>query len=516
MPALPLPSTDDGAPPSEAAGGGQLARNTVLNVLGQGAPLLVAVVAIPLLIDGLGAERFGMLTIAWVVLGYFSLFDLGIGRAVTQLLSEKLGADKAEEIPALLWTALLLTLGLGLAGGAVTALLAPWIVRDVVTMPPAIQEDSLHAFLLLAAAVPIVISTASLRGILEARQRFGIISALRLLMGVFTFAGPLLVLPFSRTLYPVVLVLLLGRAAAWGAHAWFCLRFEPGLRAPLAFEPGLVRLLLRFGGWMTVSNVVSPLMVYMDRFLIGALVSATAVAYYATPWEVVTKLLIIPSALAAVLFPAFGFWRGRDRPRVARLYRSGIKFVTLALFPPALLVVAFARPGLLLWVGEAFAENGFRPMQLLAIGVLLNAVASLPFALVQGLGRADLTARLHLIELPFYVVALWGLLHAYGLAGAALAWLLRVALDLALLFLAGQRLLPMGSAEMRRTLSGVALAVALLLLLMAPAALGLRAALVALSLAGYGVFGWKIYLTADERAFLLNHTSKYRRWGWGN
>src|ERR1700723_1921283 len=55
--------------------------------------------------------------------------------------------------------------------------------------------------------------------------------------------------------------------------------------------------LLRFGGWMTVSNIVGPLMVTLDRFLIAGLISVTAVAYYATPYELVTKLLLVPVAV---------------------------------------------------------------------------------------------------------------------------------------------------------------------------------------------------------------------------
>jgi len=61
----------------ELARGSRLSRNTVLNLVGQCAPLLVAIFAIPLLIRGLGTDRFGVLTLAWVVIGYFSLFDLG-------------------------------------------------------------------------------------------------------------------------------------------------------------------------------------------------------------------------------------------------------------------------------------------------------------------------------------------------------------------------------------------------------------------------------------------------------
>ena len=68
-----------------------LARNTVWNLGGQVAPLVVAIFAIPPLIKGLGTDRFGVLTLAWVVIGYFSLFDLGLGRALTKLVAGQEG-----------------------------------------------------------------------------------------------------------------------------------------------------------------------------------------------------------------------------------------------------------------------------------------------------------------------------------------------------------------------------------------------------------------------------------------
>jgi O-antigen/teichoic acid export membrane protein len=70
--------------------GGLLARNTLFNLIGQGLPLVVAVVTIPLIIQGLGIDRFGLLSLAWVVLGYFAIFDLGLGRATTKFVAEAL------------------------------------------------------------------------------------------------------------------------------------------------------------------------------------------------------------------------------------------------------------------------------------------------------------------------------------------------------------------------------------------------------------------------------------------
>ena len=70
-----------------------LARNTIWNLVGEGAPLLVGVVAIPILIHALGTARFGILMIVWMLIGYLGLFDLGMGRALTNPVAQKLPSD---------------------------------------------------------------------------------------------------------------------------------------------------------------------------------------------------------------------------------------------------------------------------------------------------------------------------------------------------------------------------------------------------------------------------------------
>ncbi|MEO6877016.1 MAG: flippase, partial [Gemmatimonadaceae bacterium] len=86
--------------------GRSLARNSVLNLVGQIGPLIVAVFSVPILVRGLGVDRFGILTLAWAAIGYFSLFDLGLGRALTQGASAAIGAGRSEDLPILTITAL--------------------------------------------------------------------------------------------------------------------------------------------------------------------------------------------------------------------------------------------------------------------------------------------------------------------------------------------------------------------------------------------------------------------------
>src|ERR1035438_10766362 len=101
-----------------------LARNTAFNVLGQLIPILVAVVTIPYVVHRLGTDRFGVLAIAWLLLGYLSLLDFGLGRATTKFIAEALARKEINKVSELVWTSVGVQIVLG-CGGAL--LLVPFV-----------------------------------------------------------------------------------------------------------------------------------------------------------------------------------------------------------------------------------------------------------------------------------------------------------------------------------------------------------------------------------------------------
>lgn len=415
-----------------------LARNTLWNLLGTGAPLLAGIVAIPILIEGLGTARFGVLTLAWMLVGYFSLFDLGLGRALTKYVAEKLGARRDEEIPNVIWTAMSLMGMLGVLGGAALILFTPFL-GSILQIPEELHSETLTAFYVLALSIPIVISATGLRGVLEAYQRFGVVNAVRFPLGIFTFLGPLAVLPFSNSLAAIVSVLVFARIISCLVFLFICLRFYPELRKRVRVDQKTAKQLLSFGGWMTVSNITGPLLLYLGRIFIAVMLSAEAVAYFVTPYEVVVNLLIIPGVLVSVLFPAFAHLFQKEIGGVADLYTKGMLCILMVMLPLASLIFFFSKDGLAWWINEEFSSNGHWVAKILAIGVFINSFGLMSQALVQGYGRPDLTAKLHLAELAIYVPYLWVLVDQYGINGAAIAWTIRVTISAIVLFYMARR-----------------------------------------------------------------------------
>lgn len=417
-----------------------LLRHTLFNLGGLGAPLLFAVVAIPPLIDALGAERFGLLTLVWAVVSYFGLFDLGLGRALTQQLSAVLARGQREQVGPLVGTALVVMVALGLVAGCVLAAIAPWGV-GLLRAVPDIGETTAAVYA-MAVAMPFIIVTSGLRGILEATHAFGVINAIRIPMGVFTFIGPLVVVIYLEPrLDWIAWVLTLGRIVACAIHYVYARRALRGFAGGLRPVAAWLRPLCISGGWLTVSNIVSPLMGYADRFVIGALVSATAVAYYVTPYEIVTKLSIVPGALTAVLFPTFAAQSGRAGAIFGPLFDQAVGWLLVALVPVCLALHLFAGEILRIWIDAEFAAHSAPLLQIFAVGVLINCLAHIPFTLIQSAGSPRTTALIHCAELPVFLLLLWGLTGRYGLYGAAVAWLLRMAADTLLMFILSAPLL---------------------------------------------------------------------------
>lgn len=408
--------------------GRALARNALFNLGSQIAPLIVAVVAIPILIRALGPTAFGLLTLVSTAIGYFGLFDFGIGRALTHAIATRVGRNETDELSAVTWTGLALLGAFGVVGGAVLAIGTPALIARVLNVDAADQPAARTAFYIMAGAIPLTLIATGFRGILEAYQDFGIASALRTPLAMASYLAPLAVLPFSHDIVAVVAALAAVRVVGAIVHAAVCVGRYPLLRRP-HFDRRLVRPLLAYGGWLTVSNVVSPIMTYLDRFMIGAILPLAAVTYYVTPFEVVSRLFIIPAAILGVLFPAFAATFAVDRNRTRQLVDRAFRVIILVMFPAAFLLATLGQEILTIWISAAFARESTLILQWLAIGVLINSAGQVAFTVLQGVGRPDLTAKTHLIELPLYLASIWGLSHAFGLVGVAMAWTFRVSAD---------------------------------------------------------------------------------------
>jgi len=403
-----------------------VARNTVFNFFGQAIPLLVGVVTIPFIVRGLGTDRFGILSLVWIVLGYFTLFDLGLGRATTKFVAEAMGKGEQEKVPHLVWTTVTVQGCLGIVGSLVLASVTPLLVERILNIPSELVKETETTIYLVALAIPAVLVSNSLSGVLEASQRFDLVNAVKIPASISTFVLPLIGLLLGFRLTGIVMLMLISRFIVLATLALLNLRVFPTL---IRFSASLAIFsrLLGYGGWITLSNFIIPIFVYLDRFLIGSILTMTDVTYYTAPFELANKLLIIPASIAAVIFPASSSLVSQNsRHELNAGVMRSIKYLVTVMAPPTVLVLIFAEGILRIWLGNEFATGSTTVLRLLCIAVLLNGIGYIPFALIQGIGRPDVVAKYHLIELPIYAGVIYFFITRFGINGAAFAWCLRM------------------------------------------------------------------------------------------
>src|SRR6267378_1657640 len=497
--------------------GRQLTKNWSLNLFGQVLPLIVALVTMPFIVRGLGPERFGVLSIVWAVLGSLVLFDLGLSRSTTKFVAECLGRGEEQKFSSLFWTSLWSQVLIGIVGALLMAAAVPHAVDRYLKLSPSSAAETKLSFLILTVSFPVVLGGNSIRGVLEAVQRFDVVNYVKIPTYMGMFLLPAIVLPLGLGLPAIVLLLVASRLAAGLIYLAVCLRMFPSVRRNYSLDYKLMGPLLTYGGWVSISNFLAPLLVYADRFVVGSVLGMSYVSYYTAPQEAISKGAVLPGALVTTLFPALATLDASGaRDRVRELCVRAIKSLLLIMTPALLIIFVFARQLLQLWLGADFAAHSAGVLQIFCVGVLVNSIAYVPFVLLQGLGRPDVTGKIHFLELPIYAAALAILLPRMGLTGAALAWSFRLFLDACLLFGAASwlELLPLRAivdASIRKAcLLLCGLGAALILPFLAGGSLSIQLLFAGTVLLAFGFAVWKYVFDAKERNLFLTTSLQIR------
>ena len=483
--------------------------NAVISLAGAIIPALVALIAIPGLVHALGAELFGLLSFVWIIFGTFAVLDFGTGRATTKYVAEFVAGERSDSIPSLVWTAATINLAVGVLCGVLLFVGAPWISAHVVKVPSALRPTAILALRITAFALPWIILGGVFRSALEGLQRFDLSNAVQLPVSALNYIAPLLVARAGGTIPWVIASVCLSRVSAMPPLLVLCRRQLPTLGSP-QFERGQLAPLLRFGSWLTVSNVAGPLILSMDRLFVGSLLGVSALGLYAPVYELVTRLSLVPASVMAALFPAFSTLTDSDSAKIRHAMRRAQRVLALLMLPIALVGVTFAPTILQLWLGARQSADSVRAMQLLLVGLLFLSMGAVPFTLVQALGRPKWSAMVHLVELPIHAIITWFSVSTFGIVGAGAAWSLRAVYDAALFDAAVRRLLGSGaSAPLARTSQAMlAIGVVAALLSALVVWVGSRSPVVmlmgALAVVAYAVAVWHWALERTEREAVLS------------
>jgi O-antigen/teichoic acid export membrane protein len=410
-------------------------RHSAYNLAGSLIPLALSFATVPLYLRVIGPERYGVLAIAWLLLGYFGLFDLGLGRATSYRIAA-LRDEPAIARSDTFWAAVAVNTGMGVIGGLVLWAASSFFFAHVFKVNEAIRPEILAGVPLLAASVPIATLEGVLTGGLQGREKFLQVNSVSALSTVFFQLLPLT----SALLFGPNLVLLLTGAVCARLFAILVLavqcHFVITRGLPIRVGGLEIRTLLKYGGWVTVTSIIGPVLFMSDRFSIGAILGAASVATYTVPYQLASRLQILPAALLGALFPRLSASSGEQQ----KLLGERATRTLACILGPMVFVAIFAvGPFLRFWVGARLDETSGSVGRILLIAFWTNAIALVPFTRLQAAGRPDLVTKILFLEIPPYLAGLYVAMIYFGVVGSAVAALGRMLLDCVLLSWASDR-----------------------------------------------------------------------------
>lgn len=400
---------------------GTAVRDTAWNLAGLLLPLPVAVAVVPALLNGLGDARFGLLTLAWALMGYFTLFDFGLGRATTQGIAAARATRAPEAMLTLCWSSFWAHLALGLVGGVLLKA-AAGPIGAAMGLSSDLSFEFSGAMTWLAVSIPCIVLATAARGVLEGVGRFDAMNLVRLPSTLWTYLAPVAALYWTTSLDAVIGAIAVGRVLALAALAWACVQAVPGLTTVRAPRAGALRPLVHLGIWMTVATIGVPVMSTLDRLVIGTRVSVEAVGWYAAPYEAVTRLWIISSAVMTVAFPAFTAAMTAEPHRLGGVFRHALAALVLAVVPAAMGVMTLAPVAIPWWLGHAGGRDTVLVAQWLAAGTAVSVAGQAGATLLQATTRADWVARVQVACVAAYGLGIWWASAHWGIVGVAGVW----------------------------------------------------------------------------------------------
>lgn len=406
-----------------------VSRHASYNLVGAAIPIVLSLVTVPIYLGLVGAERYGVLAIAWLLLGYFGLFDLGLGRATSFRIASLRDASPQARADTF-WAALLVNVAMGLVGGAALWIASLQFFTLAFKVDEALRPEILAAIPFLAASVPIATLTGVLTGAVQGRERFleiNIVSSLSTI--VFQLFPLIIAWQVGPNLVWLLAAALLARTLAVVALGYRCYLELTRGQAIRADRAEIVTL-LKYGGWVNLTSIFGPVLVIVDRFIIGAILGATAVTTYTVPVQLASRLAILPSSLTTALFPRLSAASTAEREKL-----SEHSMMTLAglLCAPFVGAIFLLEPFLDVWVGEKLGDQAPLIGRIVIAGMWANGLALISFTQLQAAGRPDRVTKVLLLEIPPYLAFLYAGSHYLGLVGCALAAAARNIADFILL-----------------------------------------------------------------------------------
>jgi O-antigen/teichoic acid export membrane protein len=331
--------------------------------IAKGLTVLMGFVSVPLTVDYLGGEQYGVwLTISSLLL-WVALTDFGLaGTALVNVLSEAIGNDDRvlarQYTASAFWALVAIALIIGVVFATAFHFIS-WRAVFRVSDATSIQALGLTCALVLTLFV-INLPLSLVRSLYNAHQEGYLANIWWIVYGVISLVGLLVVTRFHGGL-PQLVIAISGLPAlvilASGFHV-FVRRYPWLAPAPSAVRWTCIRRLLKLGGKYTIMQLAALGIYQSQAMIITQMLGPSKVAVFVVAFKIMHLPVELTYMGTVPFIPAFGDAKARRDWNWIKGAFKNATFASVGLgVPLAAMLALFAKPLILIWAGPSVVPD---------------------------------------------------------------------------------------------------------------------------------------------------------------
>lgn len=348
---------------------------------------VLSVLITPFMIHRLGDFQFGVYTLAFSVVGYSEVLELGIRNTLQRFVGRLSGMNDRTALNSVFSTAM----GLTLTIGAVVVVLSLGVCRALplfFKLRSAQQDLFTWLILLLGLNMGLGFPATLLQAYLSGLQRFDLQNLLAIIRQGLRSLLIVIVLLLGHGVVAVGVCTLLGTLVVVPLNWWMIRRVDPGVR----FSRRLVSLssaheLLSFSFWTLLNNAGQFLRDSTDSIVIGRVLGAALITPFTVASRLVDYFRPIIIGMVSPLLPRISELDGQGRhEEIRQIFLRVTRFSALASLSIGSMLLLHGRTLLLLWVGRRYVSS-YPVLVLLTAGGVASLAQFGTLHTLIGLGR---------------------------------------------------------------------------------------------------------------------------------
>lgn len=401
-----------------------LRRNIIANLAGGGWIAALTLIITPIQINLLGMEAYGLIGFITMLQIILSVLDLGLSSTVTRELAGDNSISRQASRP-LLQTAITFYWGMALFICVALFLSAEsigytWFNAETVDYTDITYGLQVVA-VMLALRLPVALYVGALTGI----QRMDILNLIKVVVTTIRLLGGVAIILATKNLGDFLVWTMISAFAEVFLYAVICRKLMPEMDWYPGFSINAVKKVWGFSLSMNGLALLGVGITQIDRLMISKMLTLESLGYYSLAYNSATAISLVLTALSSALMPSYASAHASKSREILLCRYDNANRITLfltgiVLFP----FLFFGESILLMWVNFDAAAGAWLSLALLAVGFWFSAAVSNAYNISVACRQPGPMLKISVLSAIIYVPALYFLILAYGIEGAAIAWLL--------------------------------------------------------------------------------------------